>query len=77
MPPNDQEKIGIFIKKLREERGMTQDDFAKALKTSQSAVARVESGNQNVTIEQLLKMGDVLKHNIANLCLVCVDIIYQ
>ena len=67
MPPNDQEKIGIFIKKLREERGMTQDDFAKALKTSQSAVARVESGNQNVTIEQLLKMGDVLKHNIVSL----------
>lgn len=67
MPPNDQEKIGIFIKKLREERGMTQDDFAKALKTSQSAVARVESGNQNITIEQLLKMGDILKHNIVSL----------
>ena len=23
MEPNDQEKIGLFIKKLREERGMT------------------------------------------------------
>ncbi len=67
MPPNDQQKIGIFIKKLREERGMTQGEFSKALKTSQSAVARIESGNQNVTIEQLLKMSEVLKHNIVSL----------
>ena len=61
MPPNDQQKIGLFIKKLRDERGLTQGEFAKSLKTSQSAVARIESGNQNVTIEQLMKMGDVLK----------------
>ena len=67
MPPNDQEKIGLFIKKLREEKGMTQEDFAHALKTSQPAVARVESGHQNVTIEQLMKMGEVLKHNIISL----------
>jgi UDP-N-acetylglucosamine 1-carboxyvinyltransferase len=67
MAPNDQEKIGLFIKKLREERGMTQGEFAKRLKTSQSAVARIESGNQNVTVEQLLKIGEVLKHNIIGL----------
>lgn len=67
MIPNDQEKIGLFVKKLREERGMTQEDFSKALKTSQSAVARIESGNQNVTIDQLMKMSEVLKHNIVSL----------
>ncbi len=67
MEPNNQEKIGLFIKKLREEKGLTQEEFADALKTSQSAVARIESGNQNVTIEQLMKMGEVLKHNIVNL----------
>lgn len=67
MNPNDQEKIGLFIKKLREEKGITQDEFAKALKTSQSAVARIETGNQNVTIEQLMKIGEVLKHNIVSI----------
>ena len=67
MPPNDQQKIGLFIKKLREERDLTQGEFSKALKTSQSAVARIESGNQNVTIDQLLKMSDVLKHNIVSI----------
>ena len=60
----DQEKIGFFIKKLREEKGFSQKGFAEKLKTSQSAVARIESGNQNVTLEQLIKIGEVLKHNI-------------
>jgi UDP-N-acetylglucosamine 1-carboxyvinyltransferase len=64
MELNDQEKIGLFIKKLRDEKGMTQGEFAKKLKTSQSAVARIESGNQNVTIEQLMKFSEVLNHNI-------------
>jgi UDP-N-acetylglucosamine 1-carboxyvinyltransferase len=67
MEPNDQQKIGLFIKKLRDEKGMTQGEFAKKLKTSQPAVARIESGNQNVTIEQLMKMSEVLKHNIVSI----------
>ncbi len=60
MSPNDQEKVGEFIKKLREEKGMTQDGFAKALKTSQSAVARIESGNQNLTLENIEKISEGL-----------------
>ncbi len=67
MEPNDQQKIGLFIKKLREEKGLTQEDFSNLLKTSQSAVARIESGNQNITIEQLTKMRDVLDHNIVTI----------
>jgi UDP-N-acetylglucosamine 1-carboxyvinyltransferase len=67
MPSSEQEKIGLFIKKLREEKGITQTDFAKRLKTSQSAVARIESGNQNVTIDQLMKMSEVLNHNIVSI----------
>ena len=67
MEPNDQEKIGLFIKKLRDEKGMTQGEFAKKLKTSQSAVARIENGNQNVTIEQLMKMSVVLNHKIVSI----------
>ncbi len=67
MSTNDQEKIGLFIKKLRIERGLSQEEFSKALKTSQSAVARIESGNQNVTIDQLNKISEVLNHNIVSI----------
>lgn len=63
----EQEKIGVFIKKLREEKNMTQEDFAKILKTSQSAVARVETGHQNVSLEQLNKISDVLNRNIVSI----------
>ncbi len=63
----DQEKIGNFIKNLREERGLTQAEFAKALATSQSAVARMEAGEQNMTVAQLAKMSDILGRQILSL----------
>ncbi len=63
----EQEKIGFFIKKLREERGLTQDDFAKELKTSQSAVARIENGGQNVTLDELGKLGVALGRPIVSI----------
>lgn len=60
-------QIGSFIHSLREARGMTQEDFARALKTSQSAVARMESGQQNMTTELLGKVSSVLGHKIVSL----------
>ena len=59
-----QKQIGEFIKNLREQREMTQDDFAKALNTSQSAVARMEKGEQNFSTEILSKIGNVLEHKV-------------
>jgi UDP-N-acetylglucosamine 1-carboxyvinyltransferase len=61
-----QEKIGYFIKTLREQKGMTQDEFAKALTTSQSAVARMEKGDQNFTTGQLMKLSEILGHSIVS-----------
>jgi len=44
----------------REKAKMTQAEFAKELKTSQSFVARAENGNQNLTLDVLMRMADVL-----------------
>lgn len=63
----EQQKIGFFIKELREKQGMTQDAFAKALETSQSAVARMEKGEQNFSTEILSKISDVLDHKIVSI----------
>lgn len=60
----EQERIGYFIKTLRESKKMTQDEFAKLLKTSQSAVARMESGGQNFSTKELQKISDVLNRKI-------------
>lgn len=64
---SSQKQIGFFIKELREKRGMTQEAFAKALATSQSAVARMEKGEQNFSTEILSKISDVLEHQIVSI----------
>jgi UDP-N-acetylglucosamine 1-carboxyvinyltransferase len=64
---DNQRAIGDFIKKLREKRSITQGELAKRLGTSQSAIARIESGGQNLTAGELLKIGDALEHKIVSL----------
>jgi UDP-N-acetylglucosamine 1-carboxyvinyltransferase len=61
---SEQQKIGLFIKSVREARGMTQQDFAKQLHTSQSAIARMENGKQNFTTHVLEKLSKVLGRRI-------------
>ncbi|MDP3729761.1 MAG: UDP-N-acetylglucosamine 1-carboxyvinyltransferase [bacterium] len=62
----EQQKIGYFIKELRERRGMTQEEFARELNTSQSSVPRMEKGEQNFTTELLTKISNVLEHKIVS-----------
>ena len=57
-------KIGISIKQMREDAGLTQGDFAKKLGTSQSAVARIEKGGQNLTAQQMSKISSLLGKSI-------------
>jgi UDP-N-acetylglucosamine 1-carboxyvinyltransferase len=54
------QKIGKIIRQMREDKGMTQKSLAEKLGTSQSALARMEKGDQNLTAELLSKVGDVL-----------------
>ncbi|MEK7180781.1 MAG: UDP-N-acetylglucosamine 1-carboxyvinyltransferase [Patescibacteria group bacterium] len=63
----EQQKIGHFITELREQAGLTQEDLANALSTSQSAVARMESGEQNFSTEMLSKISRVLNREIITL----------
>jgi UDP-N-acetylglucosamine 1-carboxyvinyltransferase len=63
----DHKKIGQFIAEVRELKGFTQSQFARNLKTSQSAVARMEKGQQNLTTEMLAKISAVLNREIITL----------
>lgn len=56
--------IAYEILELREGRGYTQKQLAKELKTTQSVVARIESGNQNLTIDYLNKIADIFKKDL-------------
>ena len=64
---NDKLKIGQFIRSLREKKDLTQEDLAALLETSQSAVARMESGEQNFTTETLDKISIALNQRIIKL----------
>ncbi len=61
------QKIGFFIKELRERKGLTQGVFARELGTSQSAVARMEKGEQNFSTDILSKISTVLEHQIVSI----------
>lgn len=61
---SSQERIGLLIRSIREKKGLTQADFAKRLKTSQSAVARMEKGIQNFTAQEIERISSALESKI-------------
>ena len=58
--------IGARITTLREAAGLTQKDLAEKLKTTQSAIARIETGKQNVSTDLLRKISTALKRYIGS-----------
>lgn len=61
---DERRAMGAFVRRIREQRGLTQAEVAKALGTSQSALVRMEKGDQNMGIDLLRKLGDVLGRKI-------------
>lgn len=61
------QNIGHRIADMRETKGMTQAALAKKLKTTQSAIARIEAGNQNVSADMLKRIGQALGKNLITL----------
>lgn len=64
---NYKHRIGSLIQETRIKRNMTQQQFANALGTSQSAINRIENGGQNVSLEMLARIGEVLSSEIVQL----------
>ncbi|MEK7059325.1 MAG: UDP-N-acetylglucosamine 1-carboxyvinyltransferase [Patescibacteria group bacterium] len=61
------QKIGQLIAQIRQEKGLTQAEFARRLNTSQSAVNRMEHGRQNLSLETLGRISDVLNKQLISL----------
>lgn len=60
-------RIGKLIRDARQHRGWTQTQLAEALATSQSAVNRIERGNQNISLEMIARIGEALDSEIVSL----------
>src|SRR5262245_7361076 len=60
-------RIGNLIRDARKHRGWTQAELAEVLKTSQSAVNRIERGHQNLSLEMLARIGEALDSELVSL----------
>ena len=60
-------RIGALIRDARRHKGMTQAELADLLATSQSAVARIEQGKQNLSLEMLARIGESLDSEFVSL----------
>lgn len=54
----DQQKMGAFLKKLRNEKNLTQEQLAEKFNTSRRSVSRWEGGYNLPDIDILLEMSD-------------------
>jgi len=53
-------EIALAVNRLRKQRGLSQSQLAKKIGTTQSNVARLESGSQNFTTDTLQKIAQAL-----------------
>ena len=54
----DQKKIGSFLKELRKQKGITQEEFAEHLNVSSRTVSRWETGSNMPDISLLTDIAD-------------------
>ncbi|OYN89274.1 helix-turn-helix domain-containing protein [Parenemella sanctibonifatiensis] len=53
--------IGTLIREARKQRGLTQQELADQLSTSQSAIGRIEAGKQNVSLDMINRIATALQ----------------
>jgi len=65
----DEFKIGIMLRQVRENAGMTQEELAERLNTKKTAISRIENHAEDIklsTIERVVEaLGKRLKISIA------------
>lgn len=60
-------KIGKLIREARKEKGYSQEDFAAAAQMGRTYMGRIERGEQNISIQNLIKIAITLKVELATL----------
>lgn len=64
---NPLSNIGTMISQIREDQKLTQNDLAQKIGTTQSVIARIEKGEQNLSTETLSKISKALNREIISL----------
>jgi DNA-binding XRE family transcriptional regulator len=53
-------KIGVLLKQLREDTGLTQEELALKLHTKKSAISRIENHSEDIRLSTLEKYASAL-----------------
>ncbi len=53
-------KVGVMLKKARNEAGLTQEQVAKMLKTTKSTISRIENHANDIRLSTLEKFAFVI-----------------
>lgn len=61
---SQQLQVAIEVRKLREKFSMSQREFAKLVGKPQSTIARIESGQMNVSINVLNEIANATKQKL-------------
>lgn len=60
-------KIGDNIRKLRKQRGYSQEEFAELVGFSRSYYTEIETGKRNISVLNLVKITEALKADWADI----------
>ena len=52
-------KVGLMIKELRLQKGMTQEDLATLMNTKKSVISRMENHSEDIRLSTLGKIAEV------------------
>ena len=61
----DEFKIGIMLKEAREKSGLTQEELAKRVKTTKSAISRIENHSDDIKLSTLIKVAKSLGRQLS------------
>ncbi|MBI3632035.1 MAG: helix-turn-helix transcriptional regulator [Candidatus Vogelbacteria bacterium] len=64
---NTAQKLGLNIRRLREEKGLLQSDLCKKLRVEAPYLSNIENGNKNPTLLTIEKIAKALGVTVSEL----------
>jgi ribosome-binding protein aMBF1 (putative translation factor) len=58
-------RIGLILRQAREKSGLTQEELAKKIKTTKSAISRIENHSEDIKLSTLMKVAKALGKNLS------------
>lgn len=60
-------QIGLNIRKIREQKGFSQEYIAHELGINQSTYGKIERDDSNLSVDRLIKIAEILEEDLSSL----------